>query len=607
MKNTGPNSLDMGLPLSEKSNRQKTEILSGQISSLLFPVFRQYRLRLFFGLAALLGVDLFQLLVPRYIKGAIDDLGSGTATQAGLFHYAVFILLLAVGIAVCRFFWRYLIIGFSRLLERDLRNRLMSHLLTLDSRFFQRYSTGELMALATNDLNAVQLAAGMGVIAFVDALVMTIAALSFMAYINPTLTFIAVVPMPILAVATRKLSGRLHKRFKKVQEQFSKMTECARSTLSSIHLIKAYTQEGSQKKIFGSMGESYIRDNMNVAMVQGILFPLSGLVANCCLLLVLFFGGRLTIEQTITIGDFVAFIAYLFMLTWPMMAIGWVVNLFQRGSTSLGRIHSIMQESSCLPDPEPCGRSPEKPQKISLRHLTFSYPGQGESALDDITFDIGPGLTGVVGKTGSGKSTLCHVLARLYPVAVGNYCLENIDVNELPLQAVRSKLAYVPQQTILFSDTIEFNISLGKQNATLEQIKEVARAAAIHDEIMALENGYQARVGEKGVKLSGGQRQRIALARALILDRDIIIIDDGLSAVDMETEHQIIRSIASYLKGRICIVVSHRVAPLIESGEIFVMDGGRIVARGSHEDLLGTNEFYRTIYTHQNTTRGGQR
>ncbi len=586
--------------MSEKKTSSQTK-LQRQVFYLLLPFLRQYWLRLCIGFAALIGVDFFQLFVPRFIKRAIDDLDKGSATQAGLLYYAGFILLLALGIAVCRFLWRYLVIGFSRLLERDLRNRLMSHLLTLDSRFFQRHSTGEIMALATNDLAAVQLAAGMGIVAFVDALVMTVAALSFMAYINPTLTLIAVLPMPFLAVSTRILSGRMHRRFKKVQEQFSRMTECARSTLSTIHLIKAYTQEGYQKKIFGGMGEAYIRDNMNVAMIQGILFPLSGLVANCCLLLVLFFGGRLAIEQTITIGDFVAFISYLFMLTWPMMAIGWVANLFQRGSTSLGRIQAILQESSLLPDPVSNGRFTGRPGKISLRHLTFSYPDQTGSALRAVTVDIQPGLTGIVGKTGSGKSTLCHVLARLYPVEKGTYCIDDIDVNQLALKDVRQSLAYVPQQTILFSETIEYNISLGMEEATLEQVQEVARAAAIHDEILALDKGYQTRVGEKGVKLSGGQRQRIALARALILRRPIIIIDDGLSAVDMETEHHIIRSIASYLKGRTCIVVSHRVAPLIDAENILVMDGGEIVAQGTHENLLGVNRFYTKIYTYQNT------
>jgi len=535
--------------LSSETNEQTSLSSIQQTFAFLRPFFRQYALRLILGFVALLGVDFLQLLIPRFIKKAVDSLEKGIATESTLLSIAIFILILAVGIAICRFLWRYLVIGFSRLLERDLREWMMSHLLTLDARFFKRHPVGEIMALSSNDLAAVQLACGMGLIAFVDAVVMTIAALSFMAYISPTLMLIAVAPMPILALVTRLLTSRLHTRFKKVQEQFSKLTEFARSTVSSIHLVKAYTQESFQSRQFGRMGEEYVRDNLKVAIVQGALFPFSGLVANFSLLLVLFFGGRLTIQGVITIGDFIAFISYLFMLTWPMMAIGWVANLFQRGATSLGRIQRILEERPALPDIPSAGHSMSGAEKITLHHLSFAYPDHTEKILHDLDIQIAPGLTGIVGKTGSGKTTLCNLLTRLYPVADGTLFLDDRDVNTLPLTQVRGSIAYVPQETTLFSDTIQFNISLGRQDASLAQIEEVARAAAVHDEIMALEGGYQARIGEKGVKLSGGQRQRIALARALILDRPIIIIDDGLSAVDMKTEHAIIRSITPYGDG----------------------------------------------------------
>jgi len=569
-----------------------------QTVTLLGPFFRQYTLRLILGFSALLGVDFLQLIIPRFIKKAVDSLEIGSATETTLLSIGTFIFILAIGIAICRFLWRYLVIGFSRLLERDLREWILSHLLTLDARFFKRHPAGEIMALSSNDLAAVQLACGMGLIAFVDAVVMTIAALSFMAYISPTLMLIAVTPMPVLAFVTRLLTSRLHTRFKKVQEQFSKLTEFARSTVTSIHLVKAYTQENYQSRQFGRMGEEYVRSSLKVATVQGALLPFSGLVANLSLLLVLFFGGRLTIQGVITVGDFIAFISYLFMLTWPMMAIGWVANLFQRCATSLGRIQTILDERPLLPNPS-AGHSMPGAEKITLNHLSFAYPDHQEKILNDLDIQISPGLTGIVGKTGSGKTTLCNILTRLYPVADNTLFLDDRDVNILPLAQVRGSIAYVPQETTLFSETIQFNISFGREDASLAQIQEVARAAAVHDEIMALEGGYQARVGEKGVKLSGGQRQRIALARALILDRPIIIIDDGLSAVDMKTEHAIIRSIAPYLKNKIAVIVSHRVSPLVEAKDILVMDAGRVVARGTHEDLLRTNTFYKTIYTHQ--------
>jgi len=580
--------------------------LAREAMRLLRPFFRKYGMRLVVGFIALLGVDFMQLWIPRFIKKAVDELERGTATEPALLHYAAYILLLAAGIASCRFLWRYLILGFSRLLERDVRDWLFSHLLTLDRIFFQRRTTGEVMALATNDLASVQLACGMGLVAFTDAVVMTCAALAFMAYIHPGLTLIALIPMPLLAGLTRLLSARLHVRFKKVQEQFSKLTEFARSTISSIRLFKAYNQERSQAQRFDRMGKEYVTDNLRLATVHGVLFPVSGLVANTSLILVVFFGGRLTIQGTISVGDFVAFMSYLFMLTWPMMALGWVANLFQRGVTSLNRIKAVLDERPLLTEPAAPKALPEVKGTISVDHLTFAYPGQERPAIQDVTIDITPGIVGIVGKTGSGKSTLCHLLARLYPVGEGHILLDGFDINHLSLAAVRGSIAYVPQDVTIFSDTIAANIAMGNPEATQEQIEAVAKAAAIHEEILAIKDGYQSRVGEKGVKLSGGQRQRIALARALLLKRPIIIIDDGLSAVDMETEHEIIRLMAGYLTDNTCIIVSHRIAPLMDAKEILVMDQGRIAAKGTHQYLLEHNKFYKTIYEYQTLPEAAQ-
>lgn len=566
---------------------------------LVLPFFRRYAIGLLLGFASLLGVDFLQLLIPRVIKHAIDSLQNGLATHSGLLRNAGLILLLALGIALLRFGWRYLILGFSRRLERDFRDWLFSHLLTLDRIFYQRRTTGELIALSSNDLAAVQMAGGMGLVACVDAVIMTLAALAFMAYIHPGLTMIAVLPMPVLAVLTRLLSARLHRRFKRVQERFSELTEFARNTLSSMRLIKAYTQERFQAGRFDRMGREYIRDNLKLAVVQGTLFPFSGLIANISLLLVLFFGGRLTIGGSITVGDFVAFITYLFMLTWPMMAIGWVSNLFQRGATSLERIQQVLNERPALHDPPETVAWPAVKGRISIKSLSFSYAGQAEPALTDVSLELRPGMLGIVGRTGSGKTTLCHLLARLYPVADATIFFDGIDVNRLALQDVRTRIAYVPQDVLVFSESIAANIAMGKPAASREEIERAARAAAIHDEIMAMENAYETRVGERGVMISGGQRQRIALARALLLDRPIIIIDDGLSAVDTETEHQIIGAIAEMLRGRTCIIVSHRVAPLADADEIIVMEQGRVAASGRHDYLIRNSAFYKTIYEHQ--------
>lgn len=572
---------------------------------LVIPLFKRYRGRIIGGFLALLAVDLLQLLIPREIKNAIDSLQFGTATAAGLLHHSAVIVGFALGIAGCRYGWRYLVLGFSRLLERDLRNRMLAKLLILDRPFFNRRSTGEIMALAGNDLAAVQMACGIGLVSFVDAIMMTAAALAFMAYIHPQLTLIALAPMPILALLTGLLTAVLHRRFSRVQEQFSRMTEFSRSTLAAIRLIKSYTQEGPQTDHFDKMGREYVKNNLRLAVVQGTLFPFSTLIANLSLLLVLYFGGSLTIAGTISIGDFVAFMTYLFLMTWPMMAIGWVTTLFQRGLTSLDRINRVLAEEPVVCEPPNPLPPPRSNDRISMRNLTFSHDSQATAPiLADINLEIKPGFLGIIGKTGAGKTTLCQLLARIYPVGDNQLFWDDIDVNRLGLAAVRARIAYVPQDTLLFSDTISGNIGFGRPEADQEEIEQAARLAAIHDEIISFENGYQARVGEKGLLLSGGQRQRIALARALLMARPVIIIDDGLSAVDTDTEHRIIANFRNWLPGRTCVMVSHRVAPILEADEIVVLDRGKVADRGTPQDLLGRNRFFRTIYDHQRS--GGE-
>jgi len=588
----------------EKQKKDRAINNSWQSIRLVFPFFKQYRLQLVIGFLSLLGVNGLQLVIPRIIKHAVDSLQNAEISQAGLLHFGIMIFGLAVCIAVFRFGWRIMILGFSRHLEKDLRNWLFSHLLTLDRTFFQRKTTGEIMALATNDLAAVQLAGGMGLVAFADALVLSIAALSFMAYIHPGLTLIAIVPMPLLALITRFLSGRLHRYFRKVQEQFSRLTEFSRTSINSIRMIKAYTLEKTQTESFDAMGKEYVKDNLRLAKVQGTLFPVSGLIANTSMLLVLLFGGRLTITGTITIGDFVAFTSYLFMLTWPMMALGWVTNLFQRGATSLQRIQNILEERPSLGAPSNPEPVPGEINSITVTDLSFTYPGQQDLILEDISMEVQKGILGIVGKTGSGKTTLCHLLARLYPIGTGSVFWNGLDVNSLELSEVRKRIALVPQDITVFSDTVQANISMGNPGATHEEIAAVAKAAAIHEEIDALPEGYATRIGEKGVKLSGGQRQRIALARALLSDRPVIIIDDGLSAVDIETEHEIISSMRPFTKDRLCIIVSHRLAPLAQADHLIVMEKGRIVAQGDHEFLLRENRFYATIYEYQTSRMG---
>ena len=574
--------------------------------ALLRPLFRKYRLRIAGGILALLGVDLCQLLIPRVVKFGIDSLEAGVASHRSLAGHGLMIIGLAIGVAIFRFLWRNLILGFSRLMERDLRDQLFSHLLTLDRPFYQKRTTGELMALATNDLAAVQMAAGMGMIALIDAVIMTGAVLMFMIYINPHLTLIALSPLPILAFLTRFLSARLHKRFSRVQETFSEMTELARSTINAMRLVKIYTREAEQTARFDRLGRRYITHNLRVATIQGLLFPVSGLLANVSLLLVVIIGGRMAINFVITLGDFVAFISYLFMLVWPMMAMGWVTNLFQRGLTSLARIRAILDERPILVTGEVGLPLPGPIDTIELRGLSFTYPGQATSVLHSISLSFGPGLFGLVGPTGAGKSTLCHLLARLYPVPESTIFINGQDLNRFNIDAYRRLVAYAPQEPFLFADTIAANISFGRPEATTREIEAAARAVGIHEEIMTFKEGYQSRIGEKGVMLSGGQRQRISLARALITRAPLLIIDDGISAVDAGTEQHIMRAVRDYARTNIVLLTSHRLAPLAEAHLLAVLQEGRLTAVGGHRELMAMSDYYRAIFHKQTTPASGR-
>jgi ATP-binding cassette, subfamily B, multidrug efflux pump len=569
-----------------------------RLLGIVTPIFRKYRLRVFAGCLSLIAVDLLQLIIPRILKRGVDGLAAGVSSNATLLRLAGLILLIALGVNGLRFVWRFMIIGFSRILERIIRERIFSHILKMDAPFFEKHTTGDIMAHVSNDLSAVQMACGMGMIAAMDALFMTLAAMGFMLHIHVSLTLLAILPMPFLAVCTRILSGKLHQRFSTVQEQFSLMTEFTRSTLVSVRLIKAYTMEKFRTREFDALGKKYVRSNLRVARIQGLMFPIASLTGNLGMLLVLIFGGRLVILGRISLGDFVAFISYLYMLVWPMMAIGWVANLVQRGLTSLRRIHDVLSSRAILPD-IPITEEPGLEPVFSLRSLSFSYPSSPAPVLSGISLEIGPGIHGVAGRTGSGKSSLCKVLARLYPVDDGRIFFGSRDVNTLPLEHVRSAIAYVGQEPIVFSDTISANIGLGRPEASAGEIETAARHAAIHDDIMAFPDGYDTLIGERGIKLSGGQRQRLALARALLCDRPILLIDDGLSAVDVATEHEVFAGLRSQLRKKTVVIVSNRIKLLSMTDRIVILDEGRIVRIGSHEQLIAENAFYKAMYDKQ--------
>jgi ATP-binding cassette subfamily B protein len=590
--------IDSSGPVTGSAAPERQETPLALLLQVLRPIFQRHWLRLACGLLALVVVDFLQLIIPRFVKSAVDELSAGTADTARLIELSLCVCLVAMLVAVLRFTWRYLIIGFSRILEKKLRDQLFDHLLRMDQPFFERWTIGDLMAHASNDLATIQMAGGMGLVAAVDALVMSSAALGFMMAINLKLTLIALLPMPLLIFGTRVLSARLHHRFNLVQEQFGLLTEFARATLVSIRLIKAYTLERFQETRFRTLGEDYVRANLRVAAIQGVLSPISTLVGNVGMLLLLYYGGVLVIGGQLTIGSFVAFISYLNMLIWPMMAVGWVVNLAQRGITSLRRVFRLLEQQPVV-SPGPALALPDGAvSRYECRHLWFSYGGAGQPVLRDICLAIETGLIGMTGRTGSGKSTLCKLLLRMYPVADGCLFFRGQDVNRLSQADIRRCIAYVGQEPVVFADTVAANIAFGRPEATMAEIEAAARAAAIDSDIRQFAEGYQSIIGERGVKLSGGQRQRLALARALLCDRPVLIIDDALSAIDVETEQQVLQGILASLAGKSVLLISHRVNVLRHADRIVLLDEGRIVAEGSHRELLA-HPFYRLMVEKQ--------
>ena len=594
-----------------------------RLLALLRPDFVKYRFRLLLGFLALLGVDFLQLTIPLYMKQAVDILQDDTATSQALFHLGGLLLLTAGLILALRFIWRVLIIGFSRRVETNLRARLFSHVLAMDRAFFDQHSPGDIMAHGSNDLAAVQMACGMGIVAATDALIISGAALLLMFSISPVLTFMVLLPMPLLGISAWFLSGRLHTRFDQVQHSFGLITEFARNSMVSIRLIKSYTREQQQQKRFAELGEQYVAANLRVAVVQGLLFPVAILVGNLGMLIILYYGGKLVINGAVTLGEFVAFIQYLYMLIWPMMAVGWVTNIAQRGFTSLARIYRLLAARSQLensihtvgtnpcvrPAPATLCRKQEGDEGrhrdfsaqfhttpvISLRNVQFSYTQANTSSLTGLTLDLKPGILGIAGRTGSGKSTLCRLLTRQYPIQDGMLFFADQDVNTIAPALIRKQISYVTQNPVLFSGTLAENISLAAPDASQQEIERVAEQATFHTEILAMENGYQTRVGERGVRLSGGQKQRLAIARALLADRPVLIIDDALSALDVETEYQVFAGLRAPAADKIVLIVSHRLKLLAETDQVLLLDQGQVVALDIHENLLQHHDFYQAM------------
>ncbi len=556
----------------------------------------------FSGLVILIGIDALQLVTPEVLGRLSDDLTNKTLTTPALYKYLAIILGLAFLIAFGRYWWRMLITGTSRKAEYWLRKQIFEHLERLNYDYFNHHKVGDLMALATNDVTTVGQAMGMGLVMLIDASFMTVMTVGLMMInIDPKLTLYAVMPLPMITLLVG-VGGRLvRKRFKKVQEAFSHMTDMVQESFSGIRIIKAYTREDYQKSLFEMSNQENYIENMRLIRLWGLVFPMVKTISGISLIVALSLGTGMVIDGEISVGSFVAFISYIGMLTWPMMAVGWVVNIMERGYASLGRINEFLEVAPSITyGTQTVEKNLENDTAIKVEQLSFAYEEGLEPVLKEISFEIKRGeKIGMIGRTGSGKTTLVHLLMKNWAVKEGCIYIEGKDIHALSKADLKAYFAVMPQDNFLFSRNIDENIRFFEPHLASEDVLSAAKVANIHDEILSFKEGYETLLGERGVNLSGGQKQRIGIARALAKRGEMLILDDALSAVDTKTEEAILRHLRESLASKTALIISHRISAIKECDQIFVMDEGRIVARGKHENLIHEAGLYQQLYEQQ--------
>jgi len=592
----------------------------------LVPYLRRYWRGLALGTLCVLLTQGIAVQYPRVIEHAIDDLRV-SVNHRNLAVYALLIIGIFLVKGVFQFLTRYVVIGISRDIEFDLRNDLFAHLERLSYSYYQRNRTGDIMARATNDLNAVRNLLGPAVMYSANTIVITVFALFYMVRLSPKLTLFAFLPLPVASIIIQYFGRRIHERFERIQAMFSDISARAQENFSGARVIRAYVQERAEIAAFEKANEEYIRRSLGLVRLMGMLWPSLELMLGAAIVIVLWLGGREVILGRMSVGQFVAYLQYMGLLMWPVIALGWVINIFQRGTASLRRINEIFQtkpEIADQPGLEPAAsyepRTTSKPVEaiaaatassprletrdsqltgeIEFCNLNFAY--NGVPVLHDINLRIPAGSSlAIVGPTGSGKTTLVNLIPRIYDAAHGSVLIDGRPIREFSLDALRHNIGFVPQETFLFSDTIRDNIAFGVTEATLDQIKSAAEAANIAHDIESFPESYNTTVGERGITLSGGQKQRTAIARALLRNPRILVLDDALSSVDTHTEDKILNHLRDVMTGRTTIFISHRVSTVRNADRIAVLHQGRIVELGTHDELLSLNGYYTDLYNKQ--------
>ena len=569
----------------------------------LVPYFKKYRRSYVVGTLCVFLNNGIWILFPQVIRRAVDDLHLGV-TRHKLLTYALLLLAVAATKGIFQFLTRWIVIGVSREIEFDLRNDLFKHLESLPYSYYQRTRTGDIMARATNDLNAVRMLLGPAIMYSANTIVFTAGALAFMLSISPRLTFYAFLPLPVVSITIQYFGRQIHERFERIQAMFSEISARAQENFSGARVIRAYVQEQAEISAFETANREYIKRSLKLVRLMGMLWPTLETMLGFAIVLVLWLGGREVLQGRITVGDFVAFNTYMVQLTWPVIALGWVINIFQRGTASMGRINEIFAEKPDIADSEEAKaadrsvRATQLEGEIEFHNLHFSY--NGTPVLHDINLRIPAGSSlAIVGPTGSGKTTLVSLIPRIYDASPGSVLIDGKPVREYPLAALRRNIGFVPQETFLFSESVRGNIAFGKEDARDEDVRSAAQAASIAEDIEGFPEKYQTVVGERGITLSGGQKQRTAIARAIIRNPRILILDDALSSVDTHTEDRILNHLREVMQGRTTIFISHRVSTVRNADAIAVLHAGRIVELGTHDELLALNGYYTDLYNKQ--------